>query len=83
MDVDLFGIDDPASLSKLQGPEYALIWLEEPAPMADKANAGLSEEVFNAALVRATRQKNTWHWREIGQALALPTCSAVSFSGGK
>jgi hypothetical protein len=59
VDVDLFGIDDPASLSKLQGPEYALIWLEEPAPMADKANAGLSEEVFNAALVRATRQKNT------------------------
>lgn len=83
VDVDLFGIDDPASLSKLQGPEYALIWLEEPAPMADKANAGLSEEVFNAALVRATRQKNTWHWREIGQALALPTCSAASFSGGK
>jgi len=59
VDVDLFGIDDPASLSKLQGPEYALIWLEEPAPMTDKANAGLSEEVFNAALVRATRQKNT------------------------
>lgn len=59
VEVDLFGIDDPASLSKLQGPEYALIWLEEPAPMADKANAGLSEEVFNAALVRATRQKGT------------------------
>ncbi len=59
VDVDLFGIDDPASLSKLQGPEYALIWLEEPAPMTDKSNAGLSEEVFNAALVRATRQSGT------------------------
>jgi hypothetical protein len=57
--VDLFGIDDPASLSKLQGPEYALIWLEEPAPMSDRANAGLSEEVFNAALVRCARQKDT------------------------
>jgi hypothetical protein len=57
--VDLFGIDDPAALSKLQGPEYALIWLEEPAPMADRVNAGLSEDVFNAALVRCTRQKGT------------------------
>jgi len=57
--VDLFGIDDPTALSKLQGPEYALIWLEEPAPIVDKANAGLSEEVFNVALVRCTRQKGT------------------------
>ena len=32
---DLFGIDDPAALGKLQGPEYALIWLNEPAPMSD------------------------------------------------
>ena len=59
--VDLFGIDDPASLSKLQGPEYALIWLEEPAPMADRSNAGLSEEVFNAGLVRALRQTLEHH----------------------
>jgi len=58
IDVDLFGIDDPAALSKLQGPEYALIWLEEPAPMSDKSNAGLSEEVFNAALARCARQKD-------------------------
>src|SRR5208337_543977 len=54
---DLFGIDDLGALSKLQGPEYALIWLEEPAPIAEKVNAGLSEEVFKVALVRATRQK--------------------------
>jgi hypothetical protein len=58
-DVDLFGIDDLGSLSKLQGPEYALIWLEEPAPMADKVNAGLPVEVFRAALVRCARQKGT------------------------
>jgi hypothetical protein len=56
---DLFGIDDLGSLSKLQGPEYALIWLEEPAPMADKVNAGLPVEVFRAALVRCARQKGT------------------------
>lgn len=59
IEVDLFGIDDLGSLSKLQGPEYALIWLEEPAPMAEKVNAGLSEEVYNAALVRCARQKGT------------------------
>lgn len=57
--VDLFGIDDEAALSKLQGPEYALIWLEEPAPMADRVNAGLSEEVYNAALLRCARQSGT------------------------
>lgn len=56
---DLFGIDDGASLSKLQGAEYSLIWLEEPAPMSDRANAGLSEDVFNAALIAATRQTKT------------------------
>lgn len=55
----LLGIDDEASLSKLQGPEFAVIWLEEPAPMRDKMNAGLSEDVFNAALVRCARQKGT------------------------
>lgn len=59
VEVDLFGIDDLASLSKLQGPEYAFIWLEEPAPIADKSNAGLSIEVFRAALVRCARQKGT------------------------
>lgn len=56
---DLFGIDDLASLGKLQGPEYALIWLEEPAPLSDRCNAGLPEEVFNAALVRCARQSGT------------------------
>lgn len=59
VEVDLFGIDDLSALSKLQGPQYALIWLEEPAPMADKVNAGLSEEVYNAALLRCARQKGT------------------------
>jgi hypothetical protein len=59
--LDLFGIDDPTSLGKLQGPEYAWIMLEEPAPIAGagRTNAGLSEDVFNAALVRCTRQEGT------------------------
>jgi hypothetical protein len=60
VDVDLFGIDDPASLGKLQGSSaYSLIWLNEPAPIADKANAGLSEEVYNVAVIRCVRHKGT------------------------
>ena len=59
VDVDLFGIDDESSISKLQGPQYACIWLEEPAPIYEKANAGLPREVFNMALSRAARQRGT------------------------
>lgn len=61
IEADLFGIDDLASLGKLQGPEYAMIWLNEPAPMADskRVSAGLPEEVYNAALVRCARQRGT------------------------
>lgn len=57
--MDLFGIDDLSAVSKLQGPEYAVIWLEEPAPIADAANAGLSEDVYNAALASCARQRGT------------------------
>ena len=56
---DLFGIDDEASLSKLQGPQYALIWLEEPAPIIEKANAGLPRSVFEMAIARSARQTGT------------------------
>lgn len=60
IEVDLFGIDDPASLGKLQGSSaYSLIWLNEPAPIADKANAGLSEEVYRIAVIRAVRRSGT------------------------
>jgi hypothetical protein len=59
VEVDLFGIDDPASLSKLQGPQYAIIWLEEPAPIVEKANAGLPKDVFDLSVARASRQQGT------------------------
>ena len=59
VEMDLFGIDDPASLSKLQGPEYAIIWLEEPAPIIEKANAGLPRGVFDMSIARAARQSKT------------------------
>jgi len=59
IEIDLFGIDDLSSLSRLQGPEYALIWLNEPSPMISGTmiNAGLSEEVYKASLVRCARQE--------------------------
>lgn len=59
IEFDLFGIDDEASLAKLQGPQYALIWLEEPAPIQEKSNAGLPRAVFEMAVARAARQKGT------------------------
>lgn len=59
VECDLFGIDDEASISKLQGPQYALMWLEEPAPIYERANAGLPREVFNFAIARAARQSGT------------------------
>lgn len=56
----LFGIDDMTGLTRLQGPEYGLVWLEEVAPYTDshRTNAGISEDTFNAALVRCARQQN-------------------------
>jgi len=55
-EIDLFGMDDEASLTKLQGAEYAVIWIEEPAPIIEKGQAGLSLNVFNVALSRVARQ---------------------------
>ena len=50
------GIDDPAAMSRLQGMVgVSVMWLEEPAPIIYKANAGLSEEVYRFALARSTR----------------------------
>lgn len=56
VECDLYGIDDQASISKLQGPNYGTIWLEEPAPIYEKANAGLPYEVFEMSLARCGRQ---------------------------
>ncbi len=57
--LDLFGIDDERSISKLQGPQYGFIWLEEPAPIYEKSNAGLPYGVFRMALARVVRQTGT------------------------
>lgn len=60
VEVDLLGIDDLASVANIQGGEWGLIWLEEPCPYTDArtSSAGLSEDVYNAALVRCARQKD-------------------------
>jgi hypothetical protein len=59
IEFDLFGIDDPASISKLQGPGYGIIWLEEPAPIIERKNAGLPKDVFLMAIARCGRQKGS------------------------
>lgn len=59
IEADLFGIDDEAAISKLQGPQYGTIWLEEPAPIYEKANAGLPYEVFTLSIARCGRQSGS------------------------
>ncbi len=50
------GIDDAAAMSRLQGMVgVSIFWLEEPAPIIYKENAGLAEPVFNFSLSRSTR----------------------------
>ena len=50
------GIDDLAAMSRLQGMVgVSIFWLEEPAPIIYKSNAGLSEDVYNFSLSRSTR----------------------------
>ena len=54
--IDCFGIDDPASLGRLQGTTaFDIIWINEPAPISAKKNAGVAEEVYNAAVLRCVR----------------------------
>lgn len=57
---EFIGLADGGDLSKLQGPEVGLIWLEECCPIADarRYNAGIAEEVFSISLVRCTRQED-------------------------
>jgi hypothetical protein len=55
LDADLFGCDDLPALARLQGGEWSLIWIEEPAPMFMGNNAGVPREVFDACVSRAAR----------------------------
>lgn len=56
IDCNLFGMDDLASLDRIQGGEYDLIWIEEPAPILSSGNNGIRREVY---LVCAQRTRST------------------------
>lgn len=58
--LNLFGIDDLASLANLQGSENAVVWIEEPAPIYESGNAGLREEVLDYACARGPREIGQW-----------------------
>lgn len=55
----LFGAGDEGALSKFQSLIVSFIMLEEPAPVLEKNNAGLSRDVFDMAVARASRQTGT------------------------
>ena len=60
IDADLFGCNDPADLQRLQGASsWSLIWINDPAPMTDRGNAGVPEVVYDHAAYRSTRKSNS------------------------
>jgi hypothetical protein len=56
-EADLFGVDDLADLSNLQGSEYYFVWIEEPAPVFEVGSAGLREDVFDICYARGGREE--------------------------
>ena len=57
---DLFGCNDPADLQRLQGASsWSLIWINDPAPMTERGNAGVPEVVYDHAAYRSTRKSNS------------------------
>lgn len=65
LECDLFGIDDPAGLNKLQASEYHIKWIEEPAPIVDTGNAGIREDVFDVCCARGPREQGARHRVEV------------------
>jgi len=60
IDIDLFGCNDPSDLQRLQGASsWSLIWINDPAPMTEKGNAGVPEVVYDHAAYRSTRRSGT------------------------
>lgn len=52
IDADLLGMDTAADVAKIQGGQYDLIWIEEPAPIFATGNAGIRHDVFLACARR-------------------------------
>ena len=60
IEADLFGVNDPADLQRLQGASaWSLIWINDPAPMTEKGNAGVPESAYEHAAYRAMRKSGT------------------------
>jgi hypothetical protein len=60
IDLDLFGCNDPSDLQRLQGASsWSIIWINDPAPMVDRGNAGVPEWVYDHAAYRSTRRSDT------------------------
>jgi hypothetical protein len=60
IDADLFGCNDPADLQRLQGASsWSLIWINDPAPMTERGNAGVPEVVYEHAAYRSTRKSDS------------------------
>ncbi len=58
IDASLFGMDELKSLDRIQGGEYDLIWIEEPAPILSNGNNGIREEVYLVCAARTRSTKN-------------------------
>jgi hypothetical protein len=60
IDADLFGCNDPSDLQRLQGASsWDCIWINDPAPMTSRGNAGVPEWVYDHAAYRSTRRTGT------------------------
>ena len=49
MEIELYGMDDEASTSRIQGGEYDIIWIDEPAPILHTGNSGIRLSVYITA----------------------------------
>lgn len=57
IECDLYGMDDDAALGRMQGGEYDLIWIEEPAPILHTGNSGIRRAVYEYSMRRIRGRK--------------------------
>ncbi len=59
VEMDLFGVSDAAALQRFQGLQVSFVWIEEPAPIVERANAGVPRSVYEMSIARSGRQFGT------------------------
>lgn len=57
IECDLYGMDDEAALDRMQGGEYDIIWIEEPAPILHTGNSGIRRAVYEYSMRRIRGRK--------------------------